>query len=228
MTPMSDCLDDISSDGWARRRCSYTYPPVGLRADTGQLVHVDFPTTAELDRHHGRLLRCGDQSAVKRGYVSAVYWGRFASAAGRRNPQRAHAIATNANAAPQDVVACKIETAIEAISQGNPSAAMAVLVNLPELGFAFATKVCAFAVPNLCGVADSVIAQRYPCFGFVTRDTYITATQRNFLRYQSYCDFLVTKAKALNSLACTWFDKDGAPQNWRAVDVERALFASAC
>jgi len=87
--------------------------------------------------------------------------------------------------------------------------------------------VCAFMKPTQCGVIDSVIAANRPEFGFaVNHGGFVKPTLANKDRYQAYCERLVTEARELNTMgpAYKWQDRDRTQHEWRAVDVERALY----
>ena len=104
------------------------------------------------------------------------------------------------------------------------------LSQLPGLGFAFASKVCAFLAPDRCGVADSVIARANREFNFLLGgDGFISKTRKNATAYDVYCVFLTERAEFLNSQGegLWWTDRDGARCRWRAIDIERALYAPA-
>jgi hypothetical protein len=98
---------------------------------------------------------------------------------------------------------------------------------LPQLGPVFASKVCAFLAPAKCGVIDSIIASKYPQFGFsIDSKGYVKGTATNIRHYDSYCAFLRDQAQDLNRAGddFLWKDRDNTSQRWRAVDVERAIF----
>jgi len=102
-----------------------------------------------------------------------------------------------------------------------------VLYELPQLGPAFASNVCAFLAPARCGVIDSNIAGNYVQFDFLVDDKgNVKRTSGNMNRYDSYCSFLRETAEKLNKRGqeFRWRDRDNALRGWRAVDVERALF----
>ncbi len=130
-----------------------------------------------------------------------------------------------ANGAEAVTVAAAVAAAAAALDDERAGDAIRFLAELPELGFAFATKICAFLAPSVCGVADSIIAERLPEFAFSTRGGYLTNTADNRQRYDVFCRYLRTTAAKLNSHGSAWEDMDGTRSQWRALDVERALFA---
>jgi hypothetical protein len=61
----------------------------------------------------------------------------------------------------------------------------------PQLKFAFASKVCAFILPEKCGVVDSVIVAAHPQLGFeVDPRGYVRKNKANADRYTEYCALL--------------------------------------
>jgi len=76
-------------------------------------------------------------------------------------------------------------------------------------------------------VIDSIIALKYPQFGFsVDGNRYVKGTATNVRLYDSYCAFLREWAENLNSAGrdFLWKDRDNENRGWRAADVERAIF----
>ena len=54
--------------------------------------------------------------------------------------------------------------------------------------------------PAKCGVMDSIIASKYPHFGFsIDGKGYAKGTAANMEHYDSYCAFLSERAQDLNS-----------------------------
>jgi len=100
------------------------------------------------------------------------------------------------------------------------------LTELPGLQFAFASKVVAFLRPETCGVIDSIIAGKFNKFGFALAGKYVRNSRENGNRYDAYCDFLTNTAAGLNAQGehLKWTDRDGARHEWRAIDIERAMY----
>ncbi len=121
----------------------------------------------------------------------------------------------------------KIRAALELLGSDRCGEALSLLWKLPQLGPAFASKVCAFLAPTKCGVVDSIIADKYQQFAFSTDGSgYVKKAVSNGCRYDSYCLFLRETAKRLNEAGSNvlWKDRDGTLHPWRAVDIERALY----
>jgi hypothetical protein len=120
-----------------------------------------------------------------------------------------------------------IGNAAASIAANRYGDAVEILTGLPGIQLAFATKICAFMDPDKCGVADSLIARKYPNFGFaVDKNGYIKNASANRTKYDQYCVCLQDTARALNTDPhySHWTDRDTTPRPWRAIDVERALY----
>lgn len=186
-----------------------------------------------MERRFHRLLLSYDASQVKLGYLSIIFWGFFSGQDGIIRSQRAMGMVNLAirhlqrSRIDSAVIARRVWSARASLSKGRCGEAIASLLPLPMLGFAFASKVCAFLSPQRCGVIDSVIVARYPRFGFAAdRKGYVTKEMANRGCYQKYCVFLARRASWLNRSGAhlRWRDRDGRRHAWRAVDVERALY----
>jgi len=223
----------MTSDEFRKAREAYAYPVVGLSGGLNDWELVWFSSTRQMDYHHHELLVAGENASVVFGYVSTVFWGHFSGQDGRIRKERAN---KRAEMARDKIVNLGIElasagirTALDFINSDRCGDALRVLCELPQLGPAFASKVCAFLAPAKCGVIDSNIASRYPQFGFsVDGNDNVKGTADNRARYDSYCSVLFETAEKLDALGqdFLWRDRDGTPQRWRAVDVERALFGA--
>lgn len=228
-----------------RNREAYSYPPVGLTGTIGRHVHIEFNASSQLDEHHGQMLRSTQDEQVLLGYLSVLYWGHYSTSTGRTNSARALSkvqAAVNGSNYIRLGVACRrrglidftpseavrlLREATRLVDLGRFGEAVRVLCALPQLQFAFASKVVAFLAPSTCGVIDSVVAQKQPAFGFKLQGRYVSAVNENFRHYEVYCDCLAETAATLNQLGkeARWVDRDGRSYPWRAVDVERAMYS---
>jgi hypothetical protein len=215
-------------------RNAYKYPAVGLSGSLEAWTKEDFTSTLQMDRHHHQLLTSLDDASTVFGYLSAVFWGHFSGRDGTDNFGRADSRAKLARKAIQGGRAGGVGRASDTIREarnllesdqcGN---ALRLLWKLPQLGPAFASKVCAFLAPGKCGVVDSVIASSHPDFAFRTNPKgYVKRLTENAHSSDKYCSFLRGKAEELNEKGneFRWKDRDGTLQPWQAVDVERALY----
>lgn len=213
---------------WERARARYAYPAVCLAGELHSPVGQVFETTRDLGNHLLKLLNSKKASEVYLGYASVIYWGHYASADGRQNPNRAMARAKLAIAADDQGTVRTVRKALSHLRKRRAGDAALLLCELPQLEFAFATKVCAFAAPQICGVADSVIAERFPRFGFQTNGAgYLKSSRANARTFDRYCLYLQRQAANLDRRRSRWRDRDGTLNQWQSVEVERALFASA-
>jgi hypothetical protein len=220
----------VTPKQFVTRRNAYSYPAVGLRTVT---TGRTFPSVSIMEKRFARLLHSPVDTQVQFGYLNVIYWGHYLGKAGMAREKfalskvrRALSALHRKHLTPRHV-ATKIRRAARLIRIGRVGEALNTLTGLPELGVSFASKVCAFLAPRSCGVADSRIAKNYPAFGFSLGGRYsIAHSQPNHLRYQSYCAFLRRKAVHLNSLGrrFLWRDNRGRKRQWRAVDVERAIY----
>lgn len=213
-------------------RKAYRYPAVGLRTPTEGRT---FLSVSAMEVHFKRLLRSTNAERVLLGYLSVIYWGHYLGSGGKPNPSRAHGKVKLARSAlkhkglnAQDV-ALLIRSAASSLSRGRPILAMKLLMQLPQFGFAFASKACTFLDASRYGVIDKVIARKYPRFQFkLTKGGYVSSAASNFVAYRRYCKILTQNAARLNYLGRSyyWQERSGRRLRWRAIDVERALYAS--
>lgn len=210
------------------RRGSYAYPAVGLRHAARVPVHVSFNTTTEMDSFHFRGLHSISRERVISSYLSVIYWGHYSGKAGIVRAGRALSKVRMAKMHRAYLNAYQtIRESRTLLRRNKISAAIICLTKLPQVQFAFASKLCAFLAPDRCGVIDSVIARNHYGLGFKTTPKgYVTTNVGNAHNYEQYCCRLQTEAARLNRLGhhCRWRDRDGSARNWRAVDVERSMY----
>ena len=198
-----------------------------------------------MEGHHRSLLRSYDDDTAVFGYLSVVYWGHYSGQ--DKIPRAARALGKVRLAKEgtdrekngrvermRGVADLGLGTVAESIRQaaaladaGKYGDALKVLSTLAQLNFAFSSKVCAFLLPEQCGVVDSVIAAAHRQFRFeVDSGGYVRNNSANAANYTSYCAFLSREAQVLNNSGPTfmWRDTDNVLCKWRAVDIERALY----
>lgn len=225
-------------------REAYSYPFVALTGTIGQHSCVEFNTSSKLDAYHHQLLRSPQDEQSVLGYLSVLYWGHYATSNGIANHNRALSkVQTAINGSsfirkgvnirrrglvdlPPHQAVQLIREAITLVDSARYGEAIRVLCTLPQVKFAFASKIVAFISPSTCGVIDSVIAKKNPEFGFKLSGKYVSAVLENFQNYERYCALLLEKAEALNEFgpAAHWVDRDGQSHPWRVLDVERAFY----
>jgi hypothetical protein len=235
----------MTASAYLARRNQYSYPAVGLGGSIARSVQRKFASLTAMENHHRTLLRSEDDARAVLGYLSVLYWGHYSGQRQRSLGPRALSRVRLAKEGADrrrnghverirgvadlgvPVVAAKIRRAVGLVDTGQYGEALKALSYLPQLNFAFASKVCAFILPERCGVIDSVIAAAYPHLGF-ERDPggYVRNNKTNADRYTKYCEFLAAEASKLNAKGhdFRWRDLDGAMRLWRAVDVERAMY----
>lgn len=237
-------------------RASYSYPKAYMRvAEKGEAGDVQLfeggpmavfcqPTKGEvtnlcLDRYHQGLLRSGkpeqpdQQTEVVLGLASVIYWGFYTFghnyAVNRVNWFLQGRPLNGQPVCPYEAVRC-LETARGHAETGHMGQAMSALSGLNQLSRTpFASKVIAFLDPDRAGVYDNRIRNG------LNRDPYPLAIRngvgnmcivRYQKRYQSWCEYLQQVAGLLNQRNCHWSCGADQEQQWRPLDVERALFAA--
>jgi len=238
-------MAQMTATAYLARRNSYSYPAVGLGGSLERPVERKFSSLAAMENHHRTLLRSDDDASAVLGYLSVLYWGHYSGqrqiSLGPRALSRVRLAKEGTNRERNGhserlrgvadlgvpMVAAIIRKAVGLVDTGRCGEALEALSSLPQLNFAFASKVCAFILPEECGVIDSVIAAAYPQLGF-ERDPggYVRKNKANAERYTKYCAFLAAEANRLNAKGreFMWRDLDGARSPWRAVDIERAMY----
>jgi hypothetical protein len=228
------------------RRDGYNFPNVGLTGSLDNYQEIRFETQLLLEEYNSGLLRNANAQHKTLGYLSVLYWGHYAGQGAPPNPGFARAKVSNAlegferrrNGQQQIIQGARnigwaaigesIQDAVAEINEHRFGQAALRLTDLPGIQFAFASKLCAFLAPLRCGVIDSVIARNYPQFGFCTiNNRYIRTNLYNADRYTDFCDALYETAVQQNRSGdeFKWVDCDGL-HDWRAVDVERALYVA--
>jgi hypothetical protein len=228
-------------------RNAYAYPAVGLNGCLASYAHRTFASIRSMEDHHRALLRSPDDATAVFGYLSVIYWGHYSGQDGVvRGPRSLGKVLLAKDGMNRKRKGCiervrgvadigvstvgeRIRQATSLVDEGHFGDALKILSCMPQLNFAFASKVCAFLLPESCGVIDSVIAASYRRFGFeVDSGGYVRKNNTNATNYTSYCEFLSNEAQVLNlhGVAYMWRDLDGTLCPWRAVDVERALYRS--
>jgi hypothetical protein len=227
------------------RRNAYSYPAVGLDGTLKNYSEWTFKSDRALESHHRDLLRSVDDREVVLGYLSVIYWGHYSGKDGVARAARAMGKVRLAwNGADRVVkqksqrmqgvkdlrvnhAAAIVREATKLVDSKKYGEALKELSALPQLNFAFASKICAFLLPERCGVVDSVIAKKWQRFGFqVDGKGFVRSNSHNATKYAAYCAFLRDEANILNKAGskCEWRDFDGKTRPWRAVDVERAMY----
>lgn len=240
-------------DEFVKARNAYSYPPVGLvhlhksgnfpdwRAAYYEQRFVD---TLRLDEHHFNLLSSSVEDEVILGLFSVMFWGYKTS--GAVSVARCNWLAfgkssnpkNSLNALGKSLAVRIVRQALEGLRKSDYSGALREIRKLPHVGVSFGTKYLAFLDPENVGVLDDKITKHLSAGTFTsllgetvvkqlvkpTRESTIDAENR----FSAFCLALNKIKDDLNSRSLAWSDASGAEMaRFRAVDVERALFAIA-
>lgn len=194
--PSSGRIDE--AEELVKNRNAYKYPAVWLAGSIESWTQEDFTSTLQMDRHHHEVLTSLDDASTVFGYLSVVFWGYFSGRDGTDNFGRAESRAKLARKAIQGGRAGgvggashKIREARSLLESDQCGKSLRLLWELPQLGPAFASKVCAFLAPTKCGVVDSVIARNYPDFAFCANPKgFVKRLAGNAYSYDWYCSVL--------------------------------------
>ncbi|NBJ13873.1 8-oxoguanine DNA glycosylase OGG fold protein [Microvirga arsenatis] len=213
-------------------------PGLWFAGDTSLIGNRDNQT---LERFHEKLLWSDAPDDRLHGLLSIVYWGYYASADPKRayNPGRAlkkveHIVGGRVGQQKPslDMIDAALRTARTAVEDERLDVALAAVMGIQNMGMSFASKVLMFFSPASAAVYDSVIAKKIHALA-TTNDTwwplYVNPLSPNTAKkaaaYKQWCGFCGEKAVALNASGTDWSDLGISGQAWRAVDVERSLFA---
>lgn len=193
--------------------------------------------SASLDRYHHDLLTSPVDEKVVLGLASVVFWGFSSGGDGRLTYPRALARARQVlfgkageEPDPSQRLHDAVRLAAAHAGESRMAEALAAVRDLKMFGVSFASKVIAFLNPQGAGVCDRLIAdglQRsgsrlYFSPGFSAGSSAKAAQEKGF---QAWCTECRIQAEKLRKAGSSWQDWDGSHHEWRAVDVERALFA---
>jgi len=247
----ADQISDLEATEYIGARAAYDYPKAYVEAVPRgahdiQLSPATFArfvlpalgqiTDVWLDNYHYRLLRSSSADDRLLGLTSVVYWGyfTFGDAYARNkvdwliNGNRAQPATTSAMAMAHT------SAAINHLNQLCMGEAMASLRGLSQLNQTpFASKVIAFMAPSVAGIYDNRISDGlslHPWATTLSRGIGQTNSPQVRSCYQSWCIYLTQIASQLNlgvSLGkdWKWSCAEDRAMLWRAIDIERALFA---
>lgn len=242
-------IDDDTATRLVRMRNAYDYPRAYMRLSTEPTqfyLGVDawaepmHPvrgeiTDLELDRHHAMLLNSSDPVQNLLGTLSTVFWGFYTS-----NPQRALLRASRHlegyRTKPRST-ATSVAQALRSPMPLNLGSALGSLASLSQLGQTpFGSKVIAFKHPSVAGVLDNQLNKGFKRSVWAQGAPFIHGIGgvhelRYQKRFEAWCQFLCTVASRMNAGIADrrlwhWQSTETAKQQWRAVDVERAIFKS--
>jgi len=214
---------DFQLDG--NMYCSYTQPTDNLVSDLW------------LDTYHTNLLRSENGGERLLGLASVLYWGyyTFNHNYARVRVERMINGYGNYPAITTELATEKLEAIIPLLENGAIGEAIGTLAGLSQLNRTpFASKIIAFISPSTSGIYDNRInsgVKNEPWACQFKNGIGNIASLNIQKKYQSWCSLLSLIASQLNlgiALGNEWRWSCGIDINmsWRALDVERALFAN--
>lgn len=198
-------------------------------------------SSLRLDMFHHGLLNSDRDDDLMHGLLSVVFWGFASGTDGRVHSMFALAKSRTILYGKKNVSRQKAEQIIEHLRKSREfletsriADALQEAKRIRFLGMSFASKVLTFMNPNTAAVYDGVISNMLKMHSssdlkglFVP--TKMTVSQKGRKHqgdtYEKWCRWCLKTAEALNASAMKWTDWNGEEYDWRAVDVERALFA---
>lgn len=197
-------------------------------------------SSMSLDEYHKNLLNSHDEDEILLGVHSVYFWGYISGKDGRITPGRAWARTewiingkSNSGGNSKSSIVNAVLEAKKLIESSQISEALSKIMRLKFFGMSFSSKILTFLDPSKCCVYDKVISDRLSqSINPELNSLYIsTENTKEFEKqgeiYQRWCRFCCLIASQLNSSDYpVWIDWDGMQYSWRAVDVERAFFAS--
>lgn len=232
-------------------RDQYDYPWAAVTAGPGPIALAsgisgqfdDRPTAVTdlpLDDHHHRLLNSPRDADIRQGCGSVIYWG-FRTYSDQFAQRRARLFFSHVTATASHVAGLVRRAGSHCFS-GDWGLSLKRIGQLPQLSqLPFASKVIAFLAPVDAGVYDNRINRFIITSGLdvpMLGRQAVAVNQRGSMVYaavagaanqeiyQRWCERLQGLRDSLNALGLSyqWTCPAGSKQNWRAIDVERALF----
>ena len=221
---------------WSGRKLN-AFVPVDWQKG-GSAVRSKY-SSMKLDRMHRELLMSESDEDLEQGVMSVYFWGHASGTDDRVNDRRAHERAkwlpigkSGGTPQPQSEVVDYLRRARQHMREGRVDQALLSAMNLKHFKMSFASKLLAFLSPDSAGVYDKVIGDYLPKDPDATLktlglDTQTARPEVQTATYARWCDWCRNKATELNVASLSWKDWDGQSYEWRALDVERAIFARA-
>jgi len=138
------------------------------------------------------------------------------------------------DAQPPAQILAHLREAHAHVASGDLAPALLGCLRIRQLGIPFASKVIAFMNPEKAAIYDSVIARyleasehpEHEGLHMPVEHSYSqVALEARAIVYAKWCAYCRAKAAELNRGGHRWQDWDGTRNEWRAIDVEHALFA---
>ena len=186
----------------------------------------------QVDEYHRKLLWSNDPIDNLLGTASVIYWGFYTtnpSISMIRVKRHLYGYKKRTSTSP-----AAIHTALQNIKiSTNHGNSIGYLSEISQLGrISFASKVVAFIHPETAGVYDKQIDDGLTSLDQTGQWTSLIGSVKNKSvqsGYGEWCENLHAISRSLNEKIARgekicWADPSRGMQNWRAVDVERALF----
>ena len=246
-----DPISDLEASEYINARAAYDYPKAYVKQvaqgehdiQLSPSVFARFVTPVEnqrtdlwLDNYHYQLLHSKLAEERLLGITSVVYWGYFTFGDAYAQNKVDWLINGNRTQPATTAVMAFAQTsaAINHLDQRSMGEAIASLRGLSQLNQTpFASKVIAFMAPSVAGVYDNRIADGlslHPWATVLSKGIGQTNSPQVRNCYQLWCVYLSQIASQLNlgialGKKWTWSCAEDQSMSWRALDVERALFA---
>ena len=206
----------ISKGVWAR--------PIFNPQDSLSDLHVD--------EYHRKLLSSENRTDNLLGTASVIYWGfyTFGPKYSMSRVKRHLYGHNNKSATTPDMIHSVLQNIKASTDRGH---SISYLSEISQLGrISFASKVVAFIHPETAGVYDKQIDDGLISLDKTGQRTSLIGSVKNMSvqsGYREWCENLHTVSRDLNEKIARgekfcWVDPSQGIQNWRAIDVERALF----
>ena len=200
-------------------------------------------SSLDLDRFHQQLLLSSNDKDLLHGFWSVVFWGYFSGTDGIFRPGRAisrvkwlidgKSVHTPQHQppTPNSILINYLRDARCLALEGRFGLALEALMKIRFVGMSFGSKIVMFMHPERAAVYDQVIARKILADTSFDRMLVVDPSLAGHVTskcaaYDAWCHYCDNKASSLNSSNSQWVDWTGIQHPWRAVDVERAIFAA--
>lgn len=226
-------IEGIPVAKWRSARENYKYPAVCLRNGCEPYLALENqPTCKSIEQYHREYLLSGNYGDQVQALASITFWGFYASADPARKPTRKRAL-TRAiwaksgmvrgvgNATNLKPILCRGRNLVLEKKFG---AAWEEYRKIPNIGPSFASKLVAFADPENAAILDKVVRKKIEELR-LSDDLQAIVFRMTAENYQKWCEWCQKISRQLNAHGEVWTSFDSRLNQWRAIDVERAIFS---